>query len=109
MGDGDTINHEVSTQTSVTHQYALEGIYNVVMAPQFDELPRCWARDTVEVWVRHDSLINVTELDLGITVFPNPAQNELNIAAEEGVDIQSVQITDILGRKVFFRKSIDLF
>jgi hypothetical protein len=48
--------------------------------------------------MRHDSLISVTELDLGIAIFPNPAQNQLHIAAEEGVDIQTIQISDILSK-----------
>jgi len=99
MGEGTVYNEPDASKNNITHQFTQEGIYNVILAPEYDQLPRCWVRDTVQIWVRHDSLINVTELDLGITVFPNPAQNELNIAAEEGVDIQSVQITDVMGKE----------
>jgi hypothetical protein len=98
MGDGTLYNELDASNTSITHQYTQEGYYDVILAPEYDKLPRCWARDTFQIWMRHDSLISVTELDLGIAIFPNPAQNQLHIAAEEGVDIQTIQISDILSK-----------
>jgi PKD repeat protein len=99
MGDGTVYDEPDVSQNTITHQFTQEGIYNVILAPEYDELPRCWARDTSQVWVRHDSLISVTELDLGIAIYPNPAGKRLYIKIDEGVDITSLQIIDILGKE----------
>jgi len=52
MGDA---NNNILSRTvpdlTITYSYGLPGTYSVILAPEYDELPRCWARDTVTVTV----------------------------------------------------------
>lgn len=48
---GDTIN-EKSNVTSTTYpKFSVPGTYLVIQAPEYDELPRCWDRDTMSITV----------------------------------------------------------
>ena len=48
--NNDEIN-EVVPDTTVTYAYPVSGTYQVILAPEYDELPRCWDRDTITVRV----------------------------------------------------------
>jgi len=50
-GDGDTIKEPDAANNTLSHSYSQAGIYSVIVAPEYDELPRCWAQDTIEVTV----------------------------------------------------------
>ncbi|WP_299208529.1 T9SS type A sorting domain-containing protein [uncultured Dokdonia sp.] len=52
------------------------------------------------LWAINGVVLNVDDNQLGIdiSVFPNPAQNELNISNTSGVSIERTQIIDMVGR-----------
>ena len=54
-----------------------------------------WAIDGVVLDVEEN-----TQLALDVVVYPNPAQNELNISNTSGISIEKTQIIDISGRIV---------
>lgn len=53
MGDNDTINEPDSTKTTLSYSYSQPGVYQVILAPEYDPLPRCWDKDTIEVTVEN--------------------------------------------------------
>jgi gliding motility-associated-like protein len=51
MGYNDDEINENVPDTTVTYSYPNPGVYEVILAPEYDELPRCWDRDTISVRV----------------------------------------------------------
>lgn len=51
MGNGDTINEPEASNNTLTYSYAKDSTYQIILAPEYDQLPRCWSRDTIEVTV----------------------------------------------------------
>ena len=47
----DSISGIVPDDTTVTITYETPGTYYAILAPEYDILPRCWARDTIEIEV----------------------------------------------------------
>ena len=54
------------------------------------------------LWAINGTVLNTddNELAIDISVYPNPAQNKLNITNTSGVSIEKTQIIDMVGRIV---------
>lgn len=50
LGDGNEINRNVP-DNRISYSYGQKGDYSIVLAPEYDELPRCWDTDTISIHV----------------------------------------------------------
>jgi hypothetical protein len=63
------------------------------------------ALDNKVAWYENFTILNVNEnVLLGISVFPNPVKDVLNILTQNDSPISSIQVYDILGRLVLEEK-----
>lgn len=89
FGDGGT-----ATQANPVHTYAAAGNYQVSLA-----ITRCGRTDTIRKAVTVGTTgIQGTAADAGISIFPNPAGDQLYI--ESGVLLQRIRVYDLSGRTV---------
>lgn len=93
FGDGVT-----STDQNPTHTYDEVGVYITSLTVTNNEGCTASAIDTVRVIDASSSTKNFTEIE-GVTVFPNPTSNQLNIEVDfEKSENVAIQLTDLLGR-----------
>lgn len=50
LGTNDSISQSLP-DNGVTYAYPQSGVYNVIVAPEYDIQPRCWDRDTIQITV----------------------------------------------------------
>lgn len=98
MGNGDIINLPNSQNKQIIYKYPQTGIYQVILAPEFNQYPRCWARDTFELEVLDASLNSIVEPSIDLEIFPNPASDVIYIVSKEGETVHNIELTDILGK-----------
>ncbi|PCJ65605.1 MAG: hypothetical protein COA58_09370 [Bacteroidetes bacterium] len=89
--------------TSFIYKFANEGFYNVILAPEYDILPRCWDRDTFRIQVLHSSLNTITDLQLLLDVHPNPTQGEILVSVAKGLDISDITLIDLVGKETILK------
>lgn len=100
FGDGHT-----STEVEPTHTYAAFGTYNVVLIVSND----CTA-DTVymEIHVRPENTsANSIEADKFVNVYPNPAQQYINIEMIQSGTLGSIRIYNSLGQLMYQEDKIN--
>ena len=61
FGNNEERNEEDETKNTYQYSYSQPGTYSVILAPEYDEPPRCWAQDTVEVEVQDVSASFTTD------------------------------------------------
>lgn len=98
MGDGTTYTEPDANKNSIIHKFQSIGTYDVILAPEYDELPRCWARDTFTIQVLDKSLNSIVESRIDLEIFPNPASDVIYIVSKEGETVHNIELTDILGK-----------
>jgi PKD repeat protein len=101
MGDGVSYRENNRKNNSVIHKFQQEGLYQVVLAPEYDEIPRCWDRDTLEVKVLHDSLNSIPSHSEAIRIWPNPASSSIHIQTIGSMHIEKITVMDALGKTHF--------
>lgn len=89
---------KVVPDTALIYKFQDVGVFNVILAPEYDKIPRCWDRDTFEIKVLNASLNSITEPAIGLDIFPNPAYDKVYVISKEGTLINDIQVTDILGK-----------
>ena len=93
FGDGVT-----SADQNPTHTYDKVGVYITSLTVTNNEGCTASTIDTVRVIDASSSTKNFTEIE-GVTVFPNPTSNQLNIEVDfEKSENVAIQLTDLLGR-----------
>ncbi len=95
FGDGFT-----STDTNPTHSYMLTGTYVVCLTiTSIDSLSPCTSTYCDSIYISTDSTTaGISSVELtNFTLFPNPAQNVVNIHFDETFHGE-VQVADIIGR-----------
>jgi hypothetical protein len=103
FGDGTN-----STTYIPTHQYAAEGDYNVVLTVYND----CGS-DTYEQVIRvlfHDpnAIDDITKTNEAVSLYPNPAQNKVNIAFQETKHtLYSYTLSNVLGQNILKGNNIN--
>jgi PKD repeat protein len=98
MGDGTTYNTNNINDNTIIHKFQKRGNYLVVLTPEYDNIPRCWARDTFNIQVLDASLNSIIDPAIGLEIFPNPANIEVHLFSKEGVTIDAIEMIDILGK-----------
>jgi hypothetical protein len=99
---GDTIS-TVVPDTSLIYKFQDVGTYNVILAPEYDILPRCWDRDTVQMVVLDRSLNPVQELEPKISIYPNPGNEEVFVTLPEGLKLLNISAVDLTGKETQIR------
>ena len=82
MGNGDTINEPDANNNTLAWSYGQPGTYSVILAPEYDEIPRCWDRDTIQVEVT-----NVTA-DFSIDSSARPEFCFTNLSSDNAVSFE---------------------
>jgi PKD repeat protein len=95
----NTILSRPAFAANIIWKYQFPGIYDIVLEPQYDELPRCWDKDTLRVEVKDKSLNRTPEVDLDISIYPNPTSGEIYVNVQEGISIIGIQVLDINGKQ----------
>jgi PKD repeat protein len=96
--DGDSAAKQVPDNKFI-YQFKTKGIHTVTLAPEYDIIRRCWARDTFTIEVLDESLNNIPKLAHEVTVYPNPTNDILNVSTTEGMNVQSIALIDMLGKE----------
>ncbi|HLV40114.1 PKD domain-containing protein [Xanthomarina sp.] len=95
FGDGNT-----STEINPVHTYADTGNYLVSLT-----VTKCGKWDT-KTKTLNISNLSIEEFDLnGITVFPNPISNRLNIKLNRNYKDLSIEVFDIMGKSIIKRNA----
>lgn len=68
--------------------------------------------DTIHYWLENFMLgldKNVTPADEGVQIFPNPAQNKLNVRVPENFNLNSIEIYNLKGQVVYKQAAYNTF
>jgi len=52
LGNNEERNEEDETINTYKYAYSQPGFYTVILAPEYDEVPKCWAKDSIEIEVQ---------------------------------------------------------
>lgn len=95
------------TPSQIFHQYTAAGEYNVVLTITND----CGDK-TVTKLVKTEGITtgigNVTALQRAFSVFPNPAKTTVVVSNKDHIKINSLEIFNLMGQKVFEQSKVGL-
>jgi len=103
---GDTI-LKFAPDSQLIYKFQDVGIFNVILAPQYDVLPRCWDRDTIQMEVLARHLNPVQERKFEISVYPNPSNEEVFVTLPEGLKLLDITAIDMAGKEIQVRYTFE--
>ena len=92
FGDGTTAN-----TIEAPHKYADDGVYNVTLTAYLGD---CSSVVEHEVAVVQTSTTDLSSENKAV-LFPNPAQNLVNVRFENAISLHSASIIDLMGRTIW--------
>ncbi|MFZ6053316.1 T9SS type A sorting domain-containing protein [Halocola ammonii] len=95
FGDGTTLTSNSATEL---HTYPDFGEYTVSVT--VSSAVSCEDATASEVVDIATSITEISASDAGLSIYPNPAQNNFTIGNEEGLTVERVEIYDISGKLV---------
>ncbi len=100
-GDGNFDTLYESSDTLIYHNYSTDGIFNATIIAE-----ACGDKDTLDLNIV-SSLVGVSEYEKkAFSVFPNPANDVLNIMIDNSVSNYEIILTDISGKIIFRKENI---
>jgi PKD repeat protein len=99
FGDEEPKIRQNVPDTTVIYKFKKQGTYQVVLSPEYDVPPRCWAKDTVLIEVKHDSLNSVRKLDSQVKLYPNPSMGLIYIQLSDKLKWNGIKVFSTLGKE----------